>query len=298
MAEKSRRTGYLLLTFVVLTWGANHGIVKSAFEDFPPLLFSAIRFSLSGLLVLTVTHLLERSISLRKEDFWKVFRIGLLGIGAYQLLWSVGLNLTTASNSALILSSTPLWGAIYLHLVEKEPVSVRHYLYLLLSLLGVALIVLRPGSRVQLSPQSLKGDLLMVVSSIFAAVFLSIWSRPLLKKYSPLRLMGYCMLFGSLVLWLAVPVSGVSVSLTQVGPRSWWALAYAVLLAGIVGHVSYYGGIERLGVTPSMVYLYLIPVWALLFNHLWMGERILIQQIFGGLLILIGVHGALRRRSP
>lgn len=295
MPDKNRRSGYLLLTLVVLTWGANHGIVKSAFQDFPPVLFSAIRFTLSGLLVLALTYLHERGISLQKKDLWKVLRIGLLGIGVYQALWSVGLNLTTASNSALILSSTPLWGAIYLHLVEKEPVPARHYLFLLLSLLGVALIVLKPGSGIRLSIDTLMGDLLMVVAAFFAAVFLSVWSKPLLKKYSPMRLMGHCMVIGSFVLWLAVPFLGTPVALHQVGAKSWWALGYAVFLAGIVGHVSYYGGIERLGVTPSMVYLYLIPLWALLFNHFWMGEKILPQQVLGGMLILFGVHGALRR---
>ncbi len=295
MPEKSRRIGYLLLTLVVLTWGANHGIVKSAFQDFPPVLFSAIRFTLSGGLVLGLTYLLERSLSLQRKDLWKIVRIGLLGIGLYQVLWSVGLHRTTASNSALILSSTPLWGALYLRLVEKESFPARHYLYLLLSLLGVALIVLKPGSGIRISLDTLAGDLLLVIAAIFAAVFLSIWSKPLLKRYSPLRLMGYSMIFGSVVLWLAVPVSGAGVSLNQVGSKSWWALGYAVLLAGIVGHVSYYGGIERLGVTPSMVYLYLIPVWALLFNHLWLGEKILLQQILGGILILFGVHSLLRR---
>lgn len=295
MPEKSRGIGYLLLTLVVLTWGANHGIVKSAFQDFPPVLFSAIRFTLSGGLVLGLTYLLERSLSLQRKDLWKIVRIGFLGIGLYQVLWSVGLHRTTASNSALILSSTPLWGALYLRLVEKESFPARHYLYLLLSLLGVGLIVLKPGSGIRISLDTLAGDLLLVIAAIFAAVFLSIWSKPLLKRYSPFRLMGYSMIFGSVVLWLAVPVSGAGVSLNQVGSKSWWALGYAVLLAGIVGHVSYYGGIERLGVTPSMVYLYLIPVWALLFNHLWLGEKILLQQILGGILILFGVHNLLRR---
>lgn len=296
MPEEKQKYGHLLLTLVVLTWGANYGIVKSAFQDLSPVLFGAIRFTLSGLLVLAVTYGLEKSITIRKADASKIIWIGLLGIGVYQVLWSVGLNLTSASNSALILSTTPLWGALYVHLVEKESVAPKHYLYMLASLLGVALVVLKPTTaRLQFSISTLTGDLLTLIAAFFAAVFLSAWSKPLLKSYSPLRLMGYCMLVGSLVLWLAVPFWGTPVALNQIGANSWWALGYAIFLAGIIGHVSYYGGIGKLGVTQSMVYLYLIPLWALLFNHLWMGERILPQQILGGGLILLGVHGSLRR---
>ena len=295
MPEKNQKLGHLLLLVVVLTWGANYGIVKSAFEDLPPVLFGAIRFTLCGLLVLAITYKWEKGVSIRKKDFWKVVWIGLLGIGIYQVLWSVGLNLTSASNSALILSTTPLWGALYVHLVEKESVARRQYLYMLVSLLGVVLVVLKPTARLHFSISTLTGDLLTLVAAFFAAVFLSVWSKPLLKIYSPLRLMGYCMMIGALVLWLAVPFQATPVALNQVGAASWRALAYAIFLPGIIGHVSYYGGIERLGITRSMVYLYLIPLWAILFNALWMGEKIFWQQILGGILILLGVHGALHR---
>lgn len=62
----------------------------------------------------------------------------------------------------------------------------------------------------------------------------------------------------------------------------------------MIGHVFWYEGIERLGVTRSMVYQFLIPVWAVFFNHFFMGEKVFFQQIAGGALILFAVHGALR----
>jgi drug/metabolite transporter (DMT)-like permease len=44
-----------------------------------------------------------------------------------------------------------------------------------------------------------------------------------------------------------------------------------------------------------MIYLYFIPLVAIIVNYLWMGEQIFPQQLLGGLLILLGIHGALRR---
>jgi drug/metabolite transporter (DMT)-like permease len=294
MPEKNQRIGHLLLAIVVLTWGANYGIIKLAFQDFSPVLFGATRFTLSGLLVLAITYKWEKGVSIQKKDFWKVAWVGLLGIGLYQVLWSVGLNLTSASNSALILSTTPLWGALYVHLVEKESVRKRRYLYMLVSLFGVMLVILKPTVRLYFSPDTFAGDLLTLIAAFCAAIFLSVWSKPLLKIYSPLRLMGYCMMIGSLVLWLSVPFLATPVSLNQVGAASWWALGYAIFLPGIIGHVSYYGGIERLGVTRSMVYLNFIPLWAILFNYLLLGEKIFPQQILGGILILLSTHRVLR----
>jgi drug/metabolite transporter (DMT)-like permease len=295
MSEKNQSFGHLLLVIVVLTWGGNYGIVKSAFVDLPPVLFGAIRFALCGILVLLLTWKWEKSIAIQKKDLWKVAWVGSLGIGVYQILWLVGLNLTSASNSVLILSTTPIWGALYVHLVEKESVGRKQYLYMLLSLVGVMLVILKPTVSLRFSPDTLSGDLISLIAAFFAAVFFTAWSKPLLKIYSPLRLMGYCMIIGSLVLWLAVPFLGTPVIFHQVSAKSWWALGYAILMSGIIGHVSYYGGIDKLGVTKSMIYLYFIPLVAIIVNYLWMGEQIFPQQLLGGLLILLGIHGALRR---
>jgi drug/metabolite transporter (DMT)-like permease len=262
--------------------------------DLPPVLFGAIRFTLCGILVLLLTWKLEKSIAIQKKDLWKVAWVGSLGIGVYQILWLVGLNLTSASNSVLILSTTPLWGALYVHLVEKESVGRKQYLYMLFSLVGVMLVILKPTVSLRFSPDTLPGDLISLIAAFFAAVFFTAWSKPLLKIYSPLRLMGYCMIIGSLVLWLAVPFLATPIVLNQVSAKSWWALGYAILMSVIIGHVSYYGGIEKLGVTKSMIYLYFIPLWAILFNYLLLGEKIFPQQILGGILILLSTHRVLR----
>ena len=286
--------GHFLLGIVVLTWGANFGIVKSAFETIPPLLFGAVRFTVMGILLLTLTFFREKGIQLRKEDLGKVIMVGALGLGLYQVLWSLGLNLTSPSNSALILSTQPLLGTLYIDLVKKEPVGRQQYWGMLLALVGVVLVILKPTAKLHFSLETLPGDLLTLMAGFCAAIFFSVWSKPLLKIYSPLRLMSYCMIIGSLVLWIASPFSAQPIVWSQVWEKTWWSMGYAVVFSGMLGHVFWYEGLGRIGVTKSMVYLYFIPIWAVLFNTLMMGETISLQQILGGVLILLGVHHALK----
>ncbi len=292
--ERDYRIGHLFLGIVVLTWGANFGIVKSAFETIPPLLFGALRFTVMGILLLALTFFREKGIQLRKEDLGKVIMVGALGLGLYQVLWSLGLNLTSPSNSALILSTQPLLGTLYIDLVKKEPVGRQQYWGMLLALIGVVFVILKPTAKLHFSLETLPGDLLTLLAAFCAAIFFSVWSKPLLKSYSPLRLMSYCMIIGSLVLWIASPFSGQPIVWSQVWEKTWWSMGYAVLFSGMLGHVFWYEGLGRIGVTKSMVYLYFIPIWAVLFNTLMMGETIFPQQILGGVLILLGVHHALK----
>jgi drug/metabolite transporter (DMT)-like permease len=294
MQDGDRRIGHFLLAVVVLTWGANFGIVKSAFDTIPPLLFGALRFTVMGILLLGLAFWREKEIRIRKEDLGKVIMIGALGLGLYQVLWSLGLNLTSPSNSALILSIQPLLGVLYVDLVKKEPVGRQQYWGMLVALVGVVLVILKPTARLHFSLETLPGDLLTLMAGFCAAIFFSVWSKPLLKIYSPLRLMSYCMIIGSLVLWIASPFSTQPVLWGKVWKETWWSMGYAVIFSGMLGHVFWYEGLERIGVTKSMVYLYFIPIWAVLFNFLMMGETIFPQQIFGGVLILLGVHHALK----
>jgi drug/metabolite transporter (DMT)-like permease len=292
--ERDYRIGHLLLVIVVLTWGANFGIVKSAYDYVPPLLFGALRFTITGILLLAATFWQEREIRIQKEDLGKIVLVGALGLGLYQVLWSLGLNLTSPSNSALILSTQPLLGLLYIDLMKKEPVGKQQYWGMLLALLGVVLVMLKPTAELHFSLETLPGDLLTLVAGFCSAIFFSVWSKPLLKTYSPLRLMSYCMIIGSLVLWIAFPFSTQPVIWSQVWENTWWSMGYAVLFSGMLGHVLWYEGLGRIGITKSMVYLYFIPIWAVLFNILMMGEKIFPQQILGGILILLGVHQTLK----
>ena len=294
MQERNYRIGHFFLGIVVLTWGANFGIVKSAYDTIPPLLFGALRFTVTGILLLAVTFWREKEILIRKEDLGKVIMVGALGLGLYQVLWSLGLNLTSPSNSALILATQPLLGTLYIDLVKKEPVGKQQYWGMLLALVGVVLVILKPTAKLHFSLETLPGDLLTLMAGFCSAIFFSVLSKPLLNTYSPLRLMSYCMIIGSLVLWIASPFSAQPVVWGQVWEKTWWSMGYAVLFSGMLGHVFWYEGLGRIGVTKSMAYLYFIPIWAVLFNTLMMGETIFLQQILGGILILLGVHHALK----
>jgi len=292
--KRDYRIGHLLLVIVVLTWGANFGIVKSAYAYIPPLLFGALRLTITGILLLAATFWQEGEIRIQKEDLGKVILVGAMGLGLYQVLWSLGLNLTSPSNSALILSTQPLLGLLYIDLIKKEPVGRQQYWGMLLALVGVVLVMLKPTAELHFSLETLPGDLLTLMAGFCSAIFFSVWSKPLLKTYSPLRLMSYCMIIGSLVLWIASPFSTQPVVWSQVWENTWWSMGYAVLFSGMLGHVLWYEGLERIGITKSMVYLYFLPIWAVLFNAFMMGEKIFLQQILGGILILLGVHQTLK----
>lgn len=292
--EKRERVSHILLTLMSLIWGANIGIIKSAYQDFHPIYFSALRFTFSGVLILLVVLLKEGDLRIGRKDWGTVLVMAWPGMAVYQILWSLGLDRTTATNSALILALQPIMAAAYVELTRKESISRQGYGGMLIAFIGVLLIILKPSVHLQFSLETLYGDVMTLVAAGCFAVFCTSWSKPLLTLYSPLRVTGYSMAFSSAVLWIVVLVSGTHKPWGQIGLHSWCSFGYAVFLSGIVAHVVWYQGIGRIGVAKTMIYIYLIPIAAVLFNHFLMGERVYVQQLIGGVLILWGVRSVLR----
>lgn len=288
------RAAHLFLGAVVLAWGANFGIVKTALEDLHPLVFSALRFTACSALLLGVTLWREGDVRIARRHWPRVAAVGALGVGGYQMLWSLGLHWTYATNSALLFATQPIFGALYMALFKGEALAWREAAGMALALGGAVLVVLRPDARLQLSLGTLPGDLVTLAGCICFPVFFSAWARPLLAAYSPLRLTGQCMVVGSLVLWVGAGLAGGGTAWGGVPGAAWGGLLYAVVISGALGHVFWYEGLGRIGVTRTLVYQFLVPVWAVIFNHLALGERLFPQQLLGGALILWGVHRVLR----
>jgi drug/metabolite transporter (DMT)-like permease len=294
MEKRDSKISHIVLGAVVLLWGANVGIVKSAYEDTQPILFAAVRFTISGILMLLVVLWKERDLRIQRKDWTLMTLVGGLGVGVYQILWSLGLERTSATNNALIFAISPLLGALYADWTKRESVQRRRYWGMLLALGGVILVILKPTAGLHFSLDTIRGDLLCLAAAVCSAIFFSVWPKPLLKIYSPIRLMGYCMVIGSAVLWIYVLLGSRFIAFAGIGKNGMWPLIYAVVLAGMVGHTFWYEGIGRVGPAKALIYLYFIPLWAALFNHFYLGEKIFIQQALGGCLILLGVHYALR----
>ena len=277
------------LILVAIIWGVNFAFVKYALADFSPLSFTALRFFLSALFLLCVMLINREPLAMERRDIGAVVTLGFIGITLYNIFFMEGLNYTTASNSALFISSSPLFAALILSLKNRNRISARVLSGLLLSTSGVFLIIQsRPGG-LSFSRGDLAGDLLTITAAAFWALY-TIRARPLLEKYSAVKLTAYSMAAGTVLL---LPVSGYELlhqSWSSVPLRSWAAFSFSTFVSGGIAFTLWYHGVKTIGVTRTVVYHYIVPFVAVVFAALFLGERITFLQIIGGCAILAGVY--------
>ena len=276
------------LILVSLIWGVNFPLVKYALNDFSPLSFTLVRFSLAALFLACVLIMTGGSLRIARKDISPLIKLGLIGITLYNILFMYGLKLTSATNSALLISLSPLFAALIQGISKKERITFRTGLGVLLSSVGVFLVIQGKADGISFSDHDLVGDLLTICASVCWALY-TIKSKPLLQEYSAVKVTAYSMATGSLLL-LPVSLSELAhQSWRGVSVQAWAAFGFSTFVSGGIAFSLWYQGVQRLGVTRTVVYHYLVPFVAVIFAALFLGEQISIVQIIGGIGILTGV---------
>ena len=184
------------LILVSVIWGVNFAFVKYALSDFLPLSFTIVRFSLAALFLFLVMLIRRESLALERRDLGAIIKLGIIGITLYNLLFMEGLNNTTASNSALFISSSPLFAVLILSLSNRKRIQAHIVVSLALATLGVFLIIHDKSGGLSFSRRDLAGDLLTICAAAFWALY-TVKAGPLLEKYSALKVTAYSMAAGT-----------------------------------------------------------------------------------------------------
>ena len=279
----------LLLT--VFFFGTNFTAVKIVVDSVPPILFAATRFTLAGLLLLLFVLFLGGESRLRRKDFLPVLGLGVVGITVTQSVFTVGVSLTTAANTALVYSTAPVWGMLLGFVLGLERPRFTGVLGIGLSLVGVGFI---EYGGLEFAGTSLIGDALILVAAVFWGSY-TVLSLSLLKRYSPLTLAAYAMTLGGLA---AFPIAVLEPGGFDVGPLdglTWGAAAYSALCSSAFGFAAWGWGVSHVGANRVLIYQYLVTLTGVTAGIVLLGEDFGPAQLVGAAIIICGVYLARRR---
>jgi len=273
-----------MLIAMSIVWGLNFTAIKGAVSEFQPLTFNTIRFGISSLFLLGLLWLRERSIGVHRKDLARFVLLAIIGNTAYQMFFINGIALTTATNSALILATTPIFIILFGAFLNVEKVTSRIVQGVILSFIGVVMIVLGTGNSLTFSNQSLLGDLLIVANPICWSIY-TVLSKPILKEYSPLKLTAVTMAIGAVPLVLVgIPSLGTQ-NWAEISTSSWVGLGFSAFLAIGLGYVIWYTGVSRIGSAKTSLYDNLVTVFAVASAWIILSESMTWIQILGAVLV-------------
>jgi drug/metabolite transporter (DMT)-like permease len=270
----------------MVLWAFNFIVVKTAVAVLPPVGFTFLRFAIASTTLLLLLRWREGSIGLPRRDLVAICGLGALGFGIYQILWTTGLTLMPAGDSALIIASTPVLVAILAVIAGSDVLTRSKLVGGLVSFLGVALVI-ASGAGLSLG-ESLAGEAITLLAAFCWSVYLA-FGAPFLGRHTPLRATTWATVAGTIVLAPVAIVQLASAGLTEVPVDAIGAVLYSGFLAAGVSNVIVQNGVKVIGPTRTSAFQFLVPALAVVFAFLFLAEPIRPGQVLGGLVIVAGV---------
>ena len=276
-------------------WGINFAVVKQTLTEITPLAFAAVRFSLAGLLLLAILRVMGQNLRISRGEIWKVLLLGVFGIAGTQACFTLGIARTTASDSSVIMATTPVFVTLLGALFRVERVTPVMGLGIACSVLGTAVLVGLGSGGLSLGSQVFFGNVLVLLGTICWAIYTTL-VNPWLGHYAPIKIITLVTIAGSIILLILGAGELPRMQWLQVSWQGWLGLAYSFALSSALVYVIWTTAIQKVGNARTAVFMNVTPIVAVSASWLLLGEVLGTWQVVGAIVTLTGV--TLTRVAP
>jgi drug/metabolite transporter (DMT)-like permease len=266
-------------------FGLFHVVGKAVLAELPPLALAGLRILGAAPILAAVAWHYDRVLP-RPRDLPVLALLGGLGVFANQVFFILGLERTTATNAAILMTSVPVLTVAVAALFQVERLGPRRLLGVALSVAG-ALVLLGPG-QLQFGARVAVGNALILTNCVCYAAFL-VLQRPVLRRLPWRTVIAWAFLLGGLgVLAVAGPALARLPEI-HVSGRAWLGVAYIVLFPTAIAYALATWAVRRSSPALVAAYITLQPLVAAVFAAIFLGERLGWPQGVGFALILAGL---------
>lgn len=286
---KSER-GLAIAAFVIvcLVWGTTYLAIRVAVETIPPLLLTAMRFIIAGVVMIAIARARGERIPTRPGILANLAFVGFLmvGVGNLAVVWAE--QWVPSGLAALFVATAPFWMAIiemFRH--DGERLDTRRAIGMLIGFAGVGLLVTPKGAGGAYDMHFIVGALVMQLGSLGWQLG-SVRGKYYLKDVPLLASASLQMLFGGIIVGIVALTIGEPARLSFT-PRTFFAFAYLTIFGSIIAYSAYVYMLAHMRTTESTLYAYINPVVAVILGWLILHEELTWVSIVAMCVILAGV---------
>ena len=303
MLNKHRGEFYLVIGAIFFSM--NGVVVTLVLDHMTTFRLAQVRALGTFFLLFLITFIQDRnSLKAERREIPTLLFYGVFGYAMVQLGYFIGISRGVPLSLVLIIEFTaPIWIVLWIKFVRKSVVAKDMWVAIALSLLGLILV-----AKVW---QGFSFDLIGSFGALGAALALAVYflmSQSQGTKRSAQAMvvwgMGVAGLFWSLVLpiWnfpTAIFTTEINLQgrFSDYSAPGWLLIAYVIIFGTLVPYLFVVGGIRRLSASTSSVIGMLEPVLAGAFAWIWLSQSWTAIQLFGGLIVLIGIYIADRAKT-
>jgi drug/metabolite transporter (DMT)-like permease len=287
---------HLAMLGVVFCWAANLVAIKEALQGFSPMALAQVRAIFTALLFGFLFLVFRRRSSLRPRGRqWLYFAImAFCGVTMGQILFIRAMSLTSVPHAALIVAVEPVMVLILSVLMRFEPLTLLKSLGMIISFSGV--VVLTYARAAHGNHAYWLGDVILVAQVLVFSCFI-ILMKGVADQYDALTLNAMVFGLGALMMLPFGARAAWQVSWSRVPLRSVLGLGFMVVFASVVAYLLFAFALTGLTASRVAAFNYIEPIIATALGIWLLADKVSLQGLLGGALILLGVYFTERERD-
>jgi drug/metabolite transporter (DMT)-like permease len=294
------RSYVIYIGLLAAFWGASYMFIKVANRAFEPATMMMLRLFIAALIIVTVLAAQRGwggTVAEMRRLGWEGFALGIANGAIPFTLIAWGEKYIDSGVAAIANATMPIF--VVLLAIRFKPSETVRGLRLVGFLVGFVGVGVLAGIHPEGGWWGAAGTLAVVVASVSYAVG-ALWGQRLIVRTSGLVLAGTSMIGGLLVL---LPLGLAQLPSEVPGWKETASVLALAVLGTALAQIILYRVLRSDGAARVSLVTYLLPVTALIYGVLLLGEPLTWEELGGMVLILGGValgSGAVRfpRREP
>lgn len=290
--QKISLAGFIITISGAIFFSTKAILVKLAFQetkvDALTLLSLRMLFSLPFYIIAVwLANRKDEVVALTKRQWILIITMGLFGYYLSSLFDFIGLQYVSAGLERLILFLYPTFAVLINTFYFKTKLSRMQVIALVLTYIGIGTAYWGEIRSEQYSPQFFYGSFMIFLCAITYSFYL-VGTGRLVTKVGATRYTAYAMLSATVGIFIHFlidkPITEIQMTSTLAG----YGIALAIV-ATVLPSFMMSVGMKKIGSNNVAIITSIGPVSTILQAHFFLSESIIIEQIIGTILVIIGV---------
>jgi len=283
---------YIALIISMIFWGFSFVWSKVALETYLPITIIFFRLIVSSIAIFIFAKISKINLKIQKKHIKLFVLLAFFEPFLYFLGETFGLQKVSATTTAVLISTIPIFVPIFVFFIFKEKLSKINFIGSIISFIGILIIVLNNNFSLD---ASLSG-ILLIALAVFAAVGYSLAVKKIAEIYNPVLIVLYQNTIAILLfLPLFLQFDLKAFMNTSQNINSLLAIIELGIFASSIAFILFAYGIKKIGVSKAGFFTNLIPIFTSIIAFFILDEKLSFIKYLG---IFIVVSGLFLSQSP
>ena len=270
-------------------------VARGGVEYVPPISLAFWRWTLVFFILLPFTYLsLKKNYKVIKNEYKKIFFLGLMGCGVCGAFPFLAGQTTTVTNMGIIYTSSPIFIILISSIFFNEKINYTKIVGLVVCLVGVFVIIIKGDFNLLINLKFTIGDLWMLAAAIgwaLYSIYLFYWKTQL-EIFQRFTLIAF---FGAISLLPFYIGEEFIFKRTMFNKEFFIWVLFAAISPGIIAFSLYTMVQKKLGASLTGFTLYIFTIYGAVYGYFLFGEKLENYHYIGTVMVFIGVYLAKKK---